>query len=203
MKIILATTNKGKIKELQALLPHHEVLTIQEILGDCDVEEDGVTFKTNAIKKATTIAQTLKNSNFGGEYIVLADDSGLSVPLLDGEPGIYSARYAGEKASDHENINKLLHKLHTLGIEKTPAYYSAAIAIAYKDQVYTTHGWLYGSVINTIQGDGGFGYDPIFIPEGYTDTLGILEDQIKKAISHRTKALNLALKLIKTLTNTI
>ena len=200
MKIILATTNKGKIKELQALLPHHEVLTIQEILGDCDVEEDGATFKANAIKKATTIAQTLKKSDSLGEYIVLADDSGLSVPLLGGEPGIYSARYAGEKASDNENINKLIQKLTTLGINETPAFYTAAIAIVYKDQIYTTHGWLHGSVIDTIKGDGGFGYDPIFVPEGYVDTLGVLEDQLKKKISHRTKALQLAQKIIAVIT---
>jgi XTP/dITP diphosphohydrolase len=195
MKIILASTNQGKIKELKALLPDFEILTSKEILGDFEVEEDGDSFKANAIKKAKTIYDMVKLQE--SDYLVIADDSGLSVPELDNEPNIYSARYAGVGASDKENNEKLITKLKSKNLEITPAFYTACIAIAYKENIYTTHGWLYGDVIDKSIGDGGFGYDPLFIPKGYNETLGTLDPTIKKEISHRTKALTLAMKIVK------
>ncbi|MDD2698017.1 MAG: non-canonical purine NTP pyrophosphatase [Arcobacteraceae bacterium] len=196
MKIILASTNQGKIKELKALLPDFEILTSKEILGDFEVEEDGDSFKANAIKKAKTIYDMVKLQE--SDCLVIADDSGLSVPALDNEPNIYSARYAGVGASDQENNEKLITKLKSKNLEITPAFYTACIAIAYKENIYTTHGWLYGDVIDKSIGDGGFGYDPLFIPKGYSETLGTLDPTIKKEISHRTKALSLAMKIVKT-----
>ena len=196
MKIILASTNQGKIKELKALLPDFEILTSKEILGDFEVEEDGDSFKANAIKKAKTIYDMVKLQE--SDCLVIADDSGLSVPELDNEPNIYSARYAGVGASDKENNEKLITKLKSKNLEITPAFYTACIAIAYKENIYTTHGWLYGDVIDKSIGDGGFGYDPLFIPKGYNETLGTLDPTIKKEISHRTKALTLAMKIVKT-----
>ena len=196
MKIILASTNQGKIKELKALLPDFVILTSKEILGDFEVEEDGDSFKANAIKKAKTIYDMVKLQE--SDCLVIADDSGLSVPELDNEPNIYSARYAGVGASDKENNEKLITKLKSKNLEITPAFYTACIAIAYKENIYTTHGWLYGDVIDKSIGDGGFGYDPLFIPKGYNETLGTLDPTIKKEISHRTKALTLAMKIVKT-----
>ncbi len=195
MKIILASTNQGKIKELKALLPQFEIITAKEILGDIDVEEDGDSFKENAILKAKTIYDMVKLQE--SDCMVISDDSGLSVPLLNYEPNIYSARYAKVGASDKENNGKLISNLQHLGVTKTPAFYTACIALAYKENIYTTHGWLYGYIIDKEIGDGGFGYDPMFIPEGYSETLGTLDPAIKKGISHRTKGLELAMKIAK------
>lgn len=195
MKIILASSNQGKIKELKALLPEFDVITVKDILGDIDVEEDGNSFQENAIKKAKTIYEMVKKEE--PECLVIADDSGLSVPELDNEPNIYSARYSRVGASDKENNGKLISKLKEKKLTKTPAFYTACIALVYKDSIYTTHGWLYGNVIDQEIGDGGFGYDPLFIPENYNETLGTLDPIIKKQISHRTKGLNLAMKIVK------
>jgi len=200
MKIILASTNQGKIKELKALLPEFEILTSKEILGDIDVVEDGATFKDNAIKKVKTIYDMVKMIE--PSCMVIADDSGLSVPALENEPNIYSARYAGIGASDKENNEKLISKLKEKGLKRTPAFYTACIALAYKENIYTTHGWLYGDVIDEAEGDGGFGYDPLFIPTGYSETLGTLDSNIKKQISHRTKGLTLAMKIAKVILST-
>lgn len=188
MRIVLATSNKGKIKEFKKLLPNDEVIAFSELLGDMDIIEDADTFKGNAIIKAKTIYDKLKDEN----AIVISDDSGISVPELNNEPGIYSARYAGQDASDKDNLYKLIDELNKKDIKKTAAYYTACIAIVYKDEVYTVHGWMHGNVINTIQGEKGFGYDPMFIPCGFDKTLGELPHEVKKEFSHRSKALKLA-----------
>ncbi len=185
MAIILASSNKGKIREIAQLLGQ-EVVPYKDVVGDVDIVEDGKSFKENAIIKAHTIYEKTPNS------IVIADDSGISVPALGGEPGIYSARYAGEGASDKENLQKLIETLKARRIERTPAYYTAAIAIASPQGIYTVHGWMWGEVIAETRGDKGFGYDPMFIPEGYDKTLGELDEEIKQRISHRAKALRLA-----------
>ncbi len=199
MTIVLASTNQGKIKELKALLPEYEIVTMKDILGDIDIEEDGNTFQENAIKKAKTIAEMINDNKKLDNYLVISDDSGLSVNALSGEPNIYSARYAGPNATDKDNIIKLTENLKTKQLAKTSAFYTACIAISYKNNIYTTHGWLYGDVIDTVHGDGGFGYDPIFIPHGYNKTLGELPADLKKDISHRSQALKLAMKIIKTI----
>ena len=185
MRVILASSNKGKIKEIQKLLGV-EVVPYKDLLGELEIVEDGESFKENAIIKAKTIFEKLPNE------IVIADDSGISVPALGGEPGIYSARYAGVGASDKENLRKLIARLKEKGLGRTPAYYTAAIAIASPSGIYTTHGWMWGDVIDEARGEKGFGYDPMFIPEGYDRTLGELDEDVKKRISHRAKALELA-----------
>ncbi len=195
MKIVLASSNKGKIKEIQDLLPEYEVVTYSEILGKFDIVEDGKSFKENAIIKAKAVMDKLQKIE-EDNFIVIADDSGITVPALNNEPNIFSARYAGENATDQENNNKLIMKLKEKNIQKTPAYYTACLAIAYKNEVFTTHGWMYGEVTNKMMGEGGFGYDPLFIPKGYETTLGLLDSDIKKKIGHRAKALALAMKII-------
>ncbi len=131
--------------------------------------------------------------------IVIADDSGISVDILDGAPGIYSARYAGVGASSLDNLNKLIQKLKEKGIEKTPAFYTAAIAIVCAKGEFCVHGWMHGEAIVQARGTNGFGYDPMFIPSGYTQTLGELDESVKKTISHRSKALDLAHIVLKSL----
>jgi XTP/dITP diphosphohydrolase len=194
MKIVLATGNKGKLKEFKNMCDV-EVIAFSDILGDIDIVEDADTFKGNALIKARTIYEKLGSK----EYIVISDDSGISVPLLGGEPGIYSARYAGEGASDKENLYKLVDAIKEQGRDSTPAYYTASIAIVSRYGEYTVHGWMHGDALSETRGDRGFGYDPMFVPSGYSKTLGELDDEVKKAISHRGKALELAKPIIKML----
>ena len=118
------------------------------------------------------------------------------VPMINNAPGIYSARYAGINASDKDNNAKLISKLNELNLEKTPAFYTACIALIYKNEVYTVHGWMHGIVANKEVGENGFGYDPMFIPNGFDKTLGELPNEIKKEFSHRSKALKLAKKVL-------
>jgi len=193
MKIIVASSNKGKIREIKKFFEGFEVVPYSEIIEPFEIIEDGDTFKENAIIKAKAIYERIPQS------IVLADDSGISVPALGGIPGIYSARFAGENASDKDNLYKLIEELKKRNIKKTPAYYTAAIALATPYGVYTAHGFMRGDVIDEARGDKGFGYDPMFIPKGFDKTLGELDDDIKKSISHRSKALELASLIIKTI----
>jgi len=195
VKIVLASANKGKITEFQKLMPDDEVVAFNEILGEIEIEEDQDSFKGNAIKKAKTIYDLLVKKGFSN-IIVISDDSGISVPVLNNAPGIYSARYAGINASDKDNNAKLISKLNELNLEKTPAFYTACIALIYKNEVYTVHGWMHGIVANKEVGENGFGYDPMFIPNGFDKTLGELPNEIKKEFSHRSKALKLAKKVL-------
>ena len=194
MKIVLATGNKGKLREFKNMCDA-EVIAFSEILGEMEIVEDADTFKGNALIKARTIYEKLEDEN----AIVVSDDSGISVPLLGGIPGIYSARYAGEGATDKENLYKLVDAVKEQGVEKTPAYYTAAIAIVSRHGEYVVHGWMHGDVLASTRGEQGFGYDPMFVPAGYKKTLGELDDEVKKSISHRGKALELAKPIIQIL----
>ena len=196
MNIIIASSNKGKIKELQTWLEDHNVITYSEILGSLKIEETGKTFQENAILKAQAIMDKLNEIDYKHPYIIISDDSGITVPALNNEPNIYSARYAGIDATDAQNNEKLISKLNEKNLQKTKAYYTACLAVGFKNKIYTTHGWMHGEVINKQIGEKGFGYDPLFIPDGYENTLGILENNIKKDLSHRSKALRLAMKIV-------
>jgi len=194
MKIVLATSNKGKLREFRNMCDV-EVIAFSDILGNMEIVEDADTFKGNALIKARTIYEKLDSE----DYIVISDDSGISVPLLGGIPGVYSARYAGEGASDKDNLYKLVDAVKEQGLEKTPAYYTASIAIVSRYGEYSVHGWMHGDVLSSTRGEKGFGYDPMFVPSGYSKTLGELDDEVKKSISHRAKALELAKPIIKML----
>ena len=193
MKIVVASGNKGKIKEIKEILNEYDVIPYTDLIEPFEIEENGNSFKENAIIKAKAIYEKLPN------YIILADDSGISVPALNYEPGIFSARYAGVGASDKDNLNKLISELKNRNIKKTPAFYTAAIALATPYGIFTTHGFMRGEVIDEARGDKGFGYDPMFIPKGFDKTLGELDKEIKKKISHRSKALDLTKKILKVL----
>ncbi len=190
MKLVLATGNKGKLREFKQMC-QDEMVAFSELLGEFDIIEDGDTFAANALIKARTIYEKL-----GEEYLVISDDSGISLPILDGAPGIYSARYAGEGVTDKDNLYKLIDAVKEKGLKSTPAYYTAAIAIVSKYGEYVVHGWMHGDVIDEARGDKGFGYDPMFIPAGMELTLGELDDDVKSKISHRGKALELAKPII-------
>jgi XTP/dITP diphosphohydrolase len=185
MKIVLATSNRGKIREFNRFFDD-EIIAYSDLITPFEIIEDGETFAQNALLKARAISEKL-----GNEYIVLADDSGISVPLLGGEPGIYSARFAGVDASDGDNMRFLIDKLKEQGVARTPAFYTAAIALVCNEGEFVTHGWMYGDVIDEARGEGGFGYDPMFIPLGFDKTLGELDEAVKKEFSHRSKALRL------------
>ncbi len=129
VKIILATGNKGKIEEFKKLMPNDEVITFKELIGEYEVLEDKDTFQGNAIKKAEEIYTKILALNLDEEILVISDDSGITVPSINNEPGIYSARYAGPEANDKDNIKKLISKLNEKNLEKTAAYYTACIAI--------------------------------------------------------------------------
>ena len=193
MKIVVASSNKGKIKEIKEILDDFDIVAYTDLIEPFEIEENGKTFKENAIIKAKAVFEKLP------KFFVLADDSGISVPALNNEPGIFSARYAGEGANDKDNLNKLINELKKRNIKKTPAFYTAAIALATHYGVFTTHGFMRGEVIDEARGNKGFGYDPMFIPTGFSKTLGELDENIKNKISHRTKALNLAKLILKTL----
>ncbi len=173
-------------------MPNDEVIAYKELIGEFEVEENRDTFKGNAVKKAEEIYKKIADD----KIVVISDDSGITVPALKGEPGVFSARYAGENASDKQNNEKLISKLKHNNLDKTAAYYTACIAIVYKSQTYTVHGWMHGDVISKEIGKGGFGYDPMFIPKGFDKTLGELSYEVKKEFSHRSKALVLAKKVL-------
>ena len=195
MKIVLATSNKGKIREIKAYMKDAEVLAFGEVLEPFEIIEDGMSFKENALIKARAVYAALEDKSM----VVIADDSGISVPILGNIPGIYSARYAGKDANEKENLHKLIGVLKEKNIERTPAFYTAAIAIVSDKGEFCVHGWMHGDVIADERGDKGFGYDPMFIPCGYEQTLGELEHAIKETISHRSKGLQLAKLLLENL----
>jgi XTP/dITP diphosphohydrolase len=195
MKLVLATGNKGKLREFKQMCKE-DVVPFSDLLGAFEIVEDGDTFSANALIKARTIYEKLAKKYPSTEYLVISDDSGISLPVLDGAPGIYSARYAGEDVSDKDNLYKLIDAVKEKGLKSTPAYYTAAIAIVSKYGEYVVHGWMHGDVIDESRGDKGFGYDGMFIPNKYTQTLGELDDDVKSEISHRGKALALAKPII-------
>ena len=195
MKLVLATSNKGKVKEIKALCKEYDVIAYSELMREFEIIEDGDSFKENALIKARAVFEALNDK----DAVVIADDSGISIEALDGKPDIYSARYAGVDASSKDNLQKVVDDLKTKGVSSSPAYYTAAIAILTKDKEFCVHGWMYGDVTIDARGDNGFGYDPIFIPKGYDKTLGELDESVKKELSHRSKALNLAKVVVETL----
>lgn len=192
MKIVLATSNKGKVREIKELLYDRDVFAYTDLMEAFEIVEDGETFKENALIKARVVYEALGDI----EAVVVADDSGISVDILDGAPGIFSARYGGKNATDRDNLNKLMEAVKTKGVTSSKAHYTAAVAIVSREGESCVHGWMYGDVMTEARGENGFGYDPMFIPDGFDKTLGELPSDVKVGLSHRSKALNLAKILI-------
>jgi len=185
MKLVLATGNKGKVREITAMYSAFEVIPYSDLIEAFEIVEDKPDFKGNALIKARAVYEALGDK----EAIVFSDDSGISVEALDGAPGVISARYGGANASDKDNLYKLMDEVKKKGFTTSPAFYTAAIAIVCKEGEFTTHGWMYGDVIVEPRGEGGFGYDPCFVPLAYDKTLGELDDDVKSKLSHRSQAL--------------
>lgn len=188
MKLIIASNNKDKIKEIKEILSSHfdEIISIKEAGIYHETVEDGTTFMENAIKKAREICEISGCAS-------LADDSGICVDALGGEPGIYSARYSGEHGNDEMNNQLILKNLE--GKTDRSAHYTCAMALFFPDgKSITAEGYWHGKVAYEPKGTNGFGYDPLFIPDGFDCTSAELTPEEKNDISHRRNALNLLLE---------
>ena len=184
-EIVLATRNKKKIEELTRITKDIGIalLTLDDFPGCPEVAEDGSTFEENAVKKARAV------STYTGKA-ALADDSGLEVFALDGAPGVLSARFAGKDADDKKNVERLLSEMKSLRKEKRGARFVCCIALALPDgNVNTFYGYAEGAIGTEPKGHRGFGYDPVFYPEGHRRTFAEMPDKEKDAMSHRGKAL--------------
>ena len=198
MELILASRNKKKIREMEAILAGHfpdvHILSLDDIGFEGDIEENGSTFEENALIKARTALAAS-----GNRIAAIADDSGLSVDALDGAPGVYSARYAGGHGDDAANNALLLKNLAHLPEEARTARFVCCIALVYPDgRELTVRGETQGLIIDEARGEGGFGYDPYFYYAPFGETFSELSAAEKNAISHRGKAIA---KLAETLKN--
>lgn len=180
-KIVFATNNAHKLRELRQILKdRYQVMSLSEIGCSEDIPETGDTLRDNAIQKARYI-----NEHYGLDCF--ADDTGLMVDALGGEPGVRSARYASETGHDAEaNTRKLLANLK--GIVDRRAHFSTVIALIYGGKLYCFEGRVDGEITTTPEGDGGFGYDPVFRPEGSSETFAQMDAEAKNAVSHRGRA---------------
>ena len=185
MYMILASNNPKKLRELSAILSDMgiEVIAQREAGCDFEVEETGTTFAENAYLKAKAVADATG-------ILTVADDSGLMVEALNGEPGVYSARYApgGHEASDRDKYMYLLSKME--GVEDRRAKFVTAICCIFPDgRILRTTGEIHGTILTEPDGEGGFGYDPVFRPDGYERSMAVLGPEVKNKISHRARAL--------------
>lgn len=188
MKLIFATHNKNKTKEVKSMMPSHiELLSLDDINFHTEIEENATTLEGNALLKAKTIFEKTGINCF-------ADDSGLLVDALNGAPGVYSARYAGSHKNDEDNMQKLLSELK----DKTNknAHFKTVMALIIDGKEYLFDGKIEGKIISEKLGSNGFGYDPIFVPDGYNETFAQLDSETKNKISHRSRALQKMLEFI-------
>lgn len=193
MTLVLATRNPGKIAEIKALLPSVPVTAAASFAGCPEPDETGRTFEENALIKARAV------SRYTGKT-ALADDSGLEVDALDGAPGVCSARYAGTDATDQDNIRRLLDALDGISDGGRTARFRCVVAVVVPDgRTWTAEGTCEGRILQTPRGDGGFGYDPLFVPAGYENTFAELDAGVKNRISHRALALGRIADVLKTL----
>lgn len=179
-KLVFATNNAHKLEEVSQILGNDiEVLSLADIRCDVDIPETADTLEGNAKLKAAYI-----HTHYGLD--AFADDTGLEIEALNNEPGIYSARYAGEDKSSQANMLKVLEKMK--GIENRNAQFRTAISLILDGKTYLFEGIIKGKIIEEKRGDSGFGYDPIFVPDGYNETFAELGNDIKNKISHRALA---------------
>jgi XTP/dITP diphosphohydrolase len=197
MKLIVGTNNAGKITELNELLADLpvEISGLGEFENIADVEETGATFADNAVLKANSYARQTG-------FWALSDDSGLEVEALGGAPGVYSARYAGVNAGDTERIAKLLGELENTPDEARRARFVCVMALADAAGAvrYLAEGVCEGKIAHAPRGANGFGYDPIFIPDGYEQTFGELSSTVKREISHRARAIQKIIRYLRDFT---
>lgn len=200
IELVVASTNVHKVREFRSMLkafPNADVVSLADFPNYVPPEETGNTFEENAILKATHAAKELNRW-------VLADDSGIVVPALNGAPGVFSARYAGNDATDFDNRKKLLDEMQNLLDEDRYAYFECAIALASPSGLKKcVKGICEGHLLSKEKGNGGFGYDPIFVKHGYSKSFGEVGESIKNRVSHRRKALDKILLSLESILNTV
>ena len=192
-EMILGTRNHGKIAEFRSLFKGMQIklLSFYDFPDVPPVVEDGKTFQENAAKKAKAIAKATGR-------IAVSDDSGLEVDFLKGVPGVYSARFAGERATDRDNARKVLKRLDGVAWEERSARFVCEICAATpKGKIVSAEGTCTGTISFEMRGSHGFGYDPIFIPDGYQMTMAEIEPELKNEISHRADAMKKFRKVLK------
>ena len=188
-KLVVATNNAHKLEEIAAILGNEmELLSLKDINCHADIPETADTLEGNARQKAMYIYE-----NYGMDCF--ADDTGLEVEALNGAPGVYSARYAGDGHDSEANMQKLLKELE--GKENRKAQFRTAICLTMEGKEYLFEGIVKGEIIQEKRGEAGFGYDPIFVPEGYEQTFAELGNDIKNTISHRARAVEKLCKFLK------
>jgi XTP/dITP diphosphohydrolase len=191
MKLIFATHNKNKLKEVRNLIPNSiELLSLDDLTLLEEIEETASTIEGNALLKAQTIYKQTGINCF-------ADDSGLLVDALNGAPGVYSARYAGQHKNDNDNLEKLLIDLS--GEENRNAHFKTVMALIFDGKEYFFEGIINGTITNQKSGSNGFGYDPIFLPSGYAETFAEMSSDLKNVISHRAKAMKKLVEFVNSL----
>lgn len=189
MRIIFATHNNNKLLEVKKMISKKiEIKSLSDLGYNFEIPENEKTIKENAIFKAKFIYSKFKSN-------VFADDTGLEVEALGGKPGVHSARYAGNDKDNKKNIKKLLDSIR--GIENRKANFKTVISLIFKDKLYVFEGKIYGKISDEEKGLFGFGYDPVFIPDGFKKTFGELNPDIKNTISHRAIAFNKLISFIK------
>lgn len=186
MPVVAATGNAHKLREIRQITEKYgiRILSKEEAgAGDLDVEETGKTFEENSRIKAESI---MKATGFSA----IADDSGLEVDALDGAPGVYSARFSGEDATDESNNRKLLRLMADIPDDRRQARFVSVVTLCFNNgEVLTARGECPGRMLRTPAGTGGFGYDPLFLPDGYEETFAQLSEEKKNSMSHRARAL--------------
>lgn len=192
MQLVFATNNNNKLQEVQAMLDHIQLLTLKDINCIEDIPETAPTISGNAIQKAEYILNNYKHDNF-------ADDTGLEIEALNGEPGVYSARYAGEEKSAEANMKLVLEKL--TGQKNRKARFITVIALQLNGEQHLFEGICNGTITTEKSGEKGFGYDPIFKPEGYDKTFAEMTMEEKSKISHRGKAVQKLIAFLNNLNN--
>ena len=188
-KLVVATNNAHKLEEISAILgTEMELLSLKDIQCEADIPETADTLEGNARQKARYIYENYQMDCF-------ADDTGLEVESLNGAPGVFSARYAGNGHDSEANMQKLLHELE--GKENRKAQFRTAICLIMEGKEYLFEGIVKGEIIQEKRGGAGFGYDPIFVPEGYDLTFAELGDDVKNTISHRARAVEKLCQFLK------
>lgn len=182
-QIVFATNNRHKLEEVRAIVgKYFDILSLSDIGCHEDIPETGNTFEENAMMKARYIKEKYN-------YDCFADDSGLEVTALNNAPGVFSARYAGEPSDSMRNIEKLMRNMQ--GITERSARFRTSIALLYNGEEHLFKGVIEGKIIDTLRGDKGFGYDPVFVPDGYDITFAEMSSEEKNRISHRAIATQL------------
>jgi XTP/dITP diphosphohydrolase len=191
-KLVVASGNSSKLTEIRQMVPQSfEIVSMKELGFSGDIPETADTFSGNALIKARFISK---------KFVVncLADDSGLEVEALDGRPGVFSARFAGPGSSDQQNIDRLMVEME--GATNRKARFVAVLALVLGDREFLFEGFVSGTIAPKQVGNAGFGYDPVFIPDGYSQTFGLLSSEVKNRLSHRRMAMD---KLVDFLNHTV